>query len=292
MMRSRITVILILFSIMGLTVLWSDQGNIPDRDKTIEEYSHRYDVENWPGKDGDVIAGLELESLFTDINTPVIDHDRWIEVNDESVVMRQYTMSDYNLIIEAAVTRTCQTAHQLLFSHLTRQNSMKPLGPPALPFGRIRLVDIGEVCFGLPQHGKDLFHSIEFVRNNVVILLRTKGGSSLDLKHVAMAIDALILSRTAYTDWQSSGLWISIDRLEAGDGQIRSGSAVPLFISINNPGNEPITRTWELSSGGILKEDGRINYYTEGAGWQTITLRVANRSGLAASARATIYVTE
>ena len=41
-----------------------------------------------------------------------------------------------------------------------------------------------------------------------------------------------------------------------------------------------------------MEKDGRFSYYAEAAGLQLLTLRVANRSGLAAGATVEILVTE
>lgn len=268
------------------------QEEIPQRDTRLGEYADRYGVESWPGKYGSVVAGLSLEDLSTDDTPLVMDHERWLDVDGEKVVNRQYVTADKLVILEVAVARSSRTAHWLLFDFLTSSRTVKPLEPPALPFGRVRLDGIGDVCFALPQRGQEEFHSIEFVRYNIVVRIRSKGGESTGLRGFAEAVDRTILSRPLYRDWQESKLWPSIDRFEASSNQLKVRSIVPLLISITEPRDEHFTMTWEMSAGGILEEKGSVYYYAEGSGPQTLTLLVANRSGLADAARIELQVSE
>lgn len=266
------------------------QVGIPDRRADLEELAVRYGLEAWPGKNGPVVAGIKGEELFRSGTPLVRDHEDWLQVDDEWVLVRQFACSDRAFVVDLAVARTCRTAQEVLFSHLTRQSAMKPLDPPALPCGRVRLRDIGDVCFALPPNGKETFHSVEFVRNNVVVLLKTLDDTAGDLRKIAAVIDEHITSQSLFPDWQSTGLWISIDRFEVKDVQVESGSITPILVTITDPRNETVVKAWELSSGGILEENGQVSFNAEGSGRQTITLLVANSSGLAASARTELEV--
>ncbi|MFQ6104826.1 MAG: hypothetical protein ACE5OP_11120 [Candidatus Glassbacteria bacterium] len=286
----NIPISLSLFMIYVFNLAWSAQDAFPAGEETLGEFYARYEVDNWPGKNGYVVPGIKLDALFTNDNQLVVDHETWIDMGGERVVMRQLTTGDNHLIVNIAVARTCETAHQILFSHLVRPKSMQPFEPPALPYGEVRITDIGDVCFGLPQQEKETFHSIEFVRNNIVILLRTKLDTTMDARSIAKAIDEVILEQPVYPNWRSSGLWISIDRFEITNVNVKSGSTIPIILSVTDPMNESFIKAWELSAGGILEEDGKISYYAEGSGRQTITLLVANQSGLAASAQIELVV--
>ncbi len=268
------------------------QGLPPELDTLRSEFANRYGYEVWPGRYGMVVAGIRPEDISIDGIQLDFDHGRWIEVNGEWVWIRQLESKDGKITLDLAIARTCRTAHRLLFDHLVRPRSMKPFDPPALPYGEIRLDDTGDICFALPQHGREEFHSIEFVRNNIVILLTARREVSVGLKDIAGRIDSLILSRPAYRDWRGSGLWPRVDRFDVPSGEVKSRSMIPLLVSVTDPGNEPFTISWDLSSGGILEEKGSRYYYAEGSGTKTINLLVANRSGLASSARTEIQVVE
>jgi hypothetical protein len=247
-------------------------------------------VESWPGKYGTVVAGIRKEDISTDDSPLAVDHERWQEMNGEWVLIRQLVMADKQITLEVAVARNCLTAHRLLFEHLVRPRSMSPLEHPALPYGSVLLDDIGDVCFALPQHGSEEFRSVEFVRNNIVFLLRTKGEVPVGLREFAETIDRAIQSLPSYRNWKDSKLWPSIDRFETPTNHMNSRSKIPLFISITDPGKEDFTIMWDLSSGGILEEKGMKYYYAEGSGPRIITLLVGNQSGLASSAQIELQV--
>ncbi len=290
----RIVICLFLFSCLSFPFAPAPvaQDYTSERETRLGEYADRYGVENWPGKYGSVVAGLGLDDISTDEVPLVLDHERWLTVDNERVVVRHYESVDQRFILEMAVTRSCGTAHQLFFDQLTSPKSMVPLEPPALPFGRVRLDDIGDICFALPQHGEEEFHSIEFVRNNLVVRIRSKGRESVGLRDFAESLDHTILSRPRYRDWRNSKLWPSIDRFEASTRQVKARSTTPLSISIADPRNEPFTISWDLSAGGILEEKGGVCYYAEGSGPQTLTLLVVNQSGLAATSRIELVITK
>jgi hypothetical protein len=256
---------------------------------TAGDLSLRYGFESWPGKQGPVVAGITAEELIRLAGPLRKDHDDWLEADGEWLMVRQFAAADAGLIIDVAVTRSGRSAQGFLFAHLTRLSSMQPLAPPALPCGRIRLTGIGDVCFALPTHGES-FHSIEFVRHNIAVFLRSTGKGERDLKKAAESIDQYILSRPRYTDWRSSGLWISVDKFELPESLVKEGSLTPLFVSVSDPRNESVVRSWELSAGGIVEEEGQILYYAEGEGDQSVTLLIADESGLATSARAEVTV--
>lgn len=289
-MKNHVLVFLCLCTIAGAAPAWTEETGAASSEGNLENPASRYGFEDWPGKEGPVVAGITLEPLSAVTGRLAVDHRDWLEADGEWILTREFSTADHSLTIDVAVARTCRGAQELLFAHLTRQTVMKSLDPPALPCGRVRLTDTGDVCFGLPQHGGEGYHSVEFARNNVVIFLRTDGEATGDLSSIATAIDALILSQPVFPDWRSSRLWISIDRFEIPDARARAGSMVPLVVSVSDPRNEAYTRDWEVSAGGILEEDGEISYYAEGSGRQSITLLVADESGLAASARAEIEV--
>ncbi len=287
--------------LIGVAALFSavpaaGQHDAPKGEQIPAAVLSGYDFENWPGRDGDVIPGFDPASPPFARYDLQFDHDEWLVTDGEWVVIRQFVTPGRELTVDVAVARSCRSAHRALFEHLTRQTAAATLAPPLLPNGQVRLTDIGDVCFGVPQNGPSPFRSVEFVRNNIVVLLTVDEGARIPLLSVAGEIDRHLLSLPAFPDTRSSGRWISIDdfRIGEGPGSARPvrGALLPVEISVTVPSGGDHSRSWRLSEGGIVEREGELFYLAEASGNQTITLLIRDRSGLAAHADVRLTVGE
>ncbi len=279
---------LILCIVLSSSSVWAAQPIAPGEQAVQEDLAIRYDVANWDGKGGPIVAGITPGQIPGALD---LDHVRWLDADGKSVLLRQFTMTDHQVTVEVAVTRTCDGAHQVLFDHLARPRTMAPLDPPALPYGSIRSDEIGDVCFALPGH-RGGFHAIEFVRHNVVVLLRGEGTGMNHLKVLALAIDKAIVSQPLYRSWETSRAWPSITKFELPETTVKAGATLPVTLEITGSNNGNLMKAWEVSAGGVEEKNGTTVYYAEGSGRQTLTLLVANQRGLAASATIEFDVTK
>jgi len=291
---------MILGSILGLATLAAAQPAPAPPQETgasaiaawRSELAERYGVDAWPGKGGPVVAGLRPELVADGAFGLVFDHARWIDVaGEKTALLREYRALDGTVTLDVAVTRTCDGAHAAFFDHLARPRSMMPLDPPALPYGCVRLAGIGDVAFALPAGDTPGYRAIEFVRSNLVILLRAEKDEGTEpLEGIARAIDRAIRERPTFDRWEASGAWPAIGRFAALSARVRTGAEVPIEIEVSDPHGEAITRTFDFEAGGIREEGGRVLYHAEASGQVTLELRIANASGLAESARLSIEV--
>jgi hypothetical protein len=281
----------VLASLSG-AVLANEEGS-PSVQAWRSELASRYDVASWPGKGGPVVAGIAPSEIASAASLPLaLDRVEWLTVgDDERVLRRDFTTRAADLTIAVAVARSCDAAHQVLFDHLARPRSMMPLDPPALPYGCVRLGDLGDVAFALPASEGDGYVAVEFVRGNVVVLLRAEASAARGVEAAARSLDATLRRLPAFESAEASGRWPRVERFASLAAVARAGDTIPLDIRVADPaGTEPLLRAFELDAGGILEEAGSVRYHAEAPGHQVLTLLVANDRGLAASARQGIDV--
>jgi len=254
----------------------------------------RYDSAGWPAKTGPVVAGLKQDKVFGERFSLSADHNIWLEVNDERIVQRNFASPDRRAAAGIAVARSCAAAQKILFNHLARPRSMAPFDPPALPYGEIRMEGVGDVCFAARFTGGEGFHSIEFTRFNVVVLLKAfDREAARALRDLAVAVDKALVAQRLFKDWISSNEWPEIVRFDAASTRIRTNSIVPLAVSVTNRSSvgTPLLIGWEMSAGGIIEAKDVLSYHAEGEGVESLVLLVADERGLTSTSRIEFEIT-
>lgn len=292
MRRPKITTCLLL----SFTVLCSflTAQELVGEEEWTSQLALRYDPTGWPAKTGPVVAGLTLDRKLREKFILSTDHHIWLDVDDERIIQRHLAAPDRRTIAGVAVARTCAAAQNILFSHLARPRAMAPLDPPALPYGEFRMEGVGDVCFAMRFKDGKGFHSIEFTRFNVVVLLKAfDSEAAAALKELAIVIDQAIVARPLFKDWISSNEWPEIVRFEAATTRLKTNSIVPLEVSVSNrlSSGIPLVIDWEMSAGGIVKTKSAVSYHAEGGGIETLVLLVADERGLADYSRIEFEIT-
>ncbi len=281
------TIVLLFFAALGVLC-----GNAFGQDRSseaewTERLALRYDAAGWPGKAGPVVAGLELDEGLLEKNGLSTDHRIWLAEGDERILLRYFSAPLKRLSAGVGVARSCAAAQKILFGHLARPRAIEPIATPVLPYGEIRMEGLGDVCFVVPLGDGAGFHSIEFVRHNVVILLRAfDRKTAKGLKDLAIALDDAIIARPLHKDWLSSNEWPEIVRFDTPRTSVEANSIVPLAVSLSSrfSSGAPLSIDWEMTAGGIIQDGGAFRYHAEGEGAERLILLVADERGLARSA--------
>ncbi len=134
---------------------------------------------------------------------------------------------------------------------------------------------IGDVCFVTSGKKEGTFSSIDFVRNNVVIMMRARGCLKIKLKKMAIEVDRLLTANGTvprYSDLKE----IPHVTLSPKPKPIKLGMSVVLMKP-----DKKLRYFWKLTGGGVEKDpEGNFVYYAGDVGKQTITVTAVNELGL------------
>ncbi|MFN0057644.1 MAG: hypothetical protein ACKVX7_04235 [Planctomycetota bacterium] len=181
---------------------------------TDTEIKTRYDFAAWPGATGPVWAGVPPQALEfalkkTDDATEVEEAARWaprrtphvqvVEVRENNPY-RETRLEDFavrldfmvaqpkadekrdHLRVEINVTRSRADARLLLLNQFLAHHSLPPIAEPHLPWGEVRLSELGDVAFVNQKNG--LTHRVCFVRGNLFVRIDALGdGATIALEY-------------------------------------------------------------------------------------------------------------
>jgi len=291
-MKTYKNILLIVVCCMACSfVAWADEGGVSLSEKTWRsELAVRFDLSGWQGKAGPVVSGLDANQLKIEKWNMKADHNRWINVDGEAVVIRHFANKDFSLTMDVTVAKSCKNAQNAFFNNLARARTLPYTNGKELPYGYVRLDGIGDVCFALPSQDSKGYHTIEFVQNNIVYVLKSRVFStekqrvSVDLLEIAKGMDQLVKSQPHYSDWKSSGQWPAVHNLSSSNIKDEKSGLIPLEVITSESKDSSFIKNWEMTAGGIVENNGKIQYYKEGLGPQKLTLMIADKRGLAASA--------
>lgn len=288
-MKNHQYIFVLLLAMAALTATASGQSPLIEEEKQwLEKMSIRFDLQGWPNKTGPVIGGVEAKGFLYQNKPMVQDFPRWTNLKNETVLTRTLLVPSVSLSMELTITKSCETAHEFLFKHLsqlcaamdTSDNDLR-----TLPLGRKRLYELGDVCFGISA-GKDAgYHTIEMVRNNVVVVIKSRNlGNNKRLTQAlfpfAKSVDTLLKEQVKHRNAGVSKRWPQIYDFSVSPGPMNQNSKIPLNIIHSERKDAKLLWEWEVNKGGIIKEDSGYYFYPEGKGPFKITLLLANERGL------------
>jgi hypothetical protein len=254
-------------------------------EKQLQTAKEKYGYANWEAETGNVIAGVNISRAIL----PQLQgmSKTWQKDNYSIETIRGTTYSKYRqwwraanrqLQVTMVVCPTFTAAKEYLISYYAN-TSMAPLVPK--PTGRQLGLDIGNICYAAPVRQGRGYLAVDFVRHNVLIMMRAEGNSRKELAAAARTLDGLLLNKEATGNYSGLREIPTITRFSCKKAAIKQGETVLLDLEINNPTRGELRYSWNMSGGGVKKNlKGNFVYYGGEAGTQTITVTVINDLGL------------
>jgi hypothetical protein len=244
-----------------------------------EEIKARYKYEAWKHKIKGVIQGVAisretLEELKFMLKVWKKDDYRILTMkgvpNPMVRIRKCWAENKDQLEVTMVVGHTFDEMKTYLFSQL--------LGPQ----NALRMVrksdydsEIGDFCFMIPGEEGGTFSIIDFIRNNVVIMMRASGCLQIKLKDMAKKLDCLLIENGTVPSY-SCLKEIPHVTLSQNQEPIKLGMSMFLMIP-----DKKLRYFWKLTGGGVEKDsEGNFVYYAGELGKQTITVTAVNEHGL------------
>ncbi|MCP4664440.1 MAG: hypothetical protein GY856_54345 [bacterium] len=270
-------------------------GSTPEQQ--VERLKALYDFPRWHEETGEVISGVavsaavvaQLESMTTTWPQAFYALDR-LGDREYTVIRQRWESEQGEVDVTMVVAPTLAAAQEYLIFRYANTQREKPL---VMPRGDELGLDLGHLAFVLPEDGSDGFVRIDFLRHNVLTMLRAEGGLRGELRAVAEAIDRELRAKESALSTDRLPERPLIRTFHPQRSKIRRGQKVPLVLDVDSPGDRPLRYFWTMDSGGVEENLlGWFLYYGEGPGDQRITVTVVNDLGLRASATAKLTVTK
>lgn len=269
--------------------LWGAPQEIP-REK-IKRIMERYDYANWKTGSGKVIPGVKIsENVLQKFGSTMMKRAWKKDIystgkvdgtpHSYSIIRKYWKSEDKNSFLD--VTMVVAPTPEAARKYLILRYAGSQVGPNLVrPAGRDIGIDLGSVCFVTRTKELGSLSSIDFIRNNVVIMIRAEGSFRMELEAVAREVDALLMQEPYADNYSQLKQIPSITRFSSERITIKLGETVPLHLEVNNPKQRELRYFWKISGGGIEKDrKGNFFYYGGEAGKHTVTVTVINDMGL------------
>jgi hypothetical protein len=255
-------------------------------DRRIQYVKEKLNFSKWPVVSGNLRSGLAISSDIL----PQISKMRLVEPEDDFRIERlqkmqfieinrkwKYEKNRFDAVMITATTSESARNHLIL-----RYAYSQPDPPPVKRMGADFGLKIGDICLVTPEDSAgESFTSIDFVRDNVIIMLSAEGGIRKELRAMAKTIDAMLLKNKSALKYDDLPDIPRIKTFSVEKSKIHLGEKVPLSVEINNPGNNKLNFYWEVTGGGVEKNLlDQFIYYAGDPGKQKIQLTVINDVGL------------
>ncbi len=253
-----------------------------DQLKTVKE---RYDYANWAVQTGIVIPGLtisqntlpQLEGMSKVWEKDICRIEN-TGGNTYSKIRQWWRATDRHLEITMVVCPTFEAAKEYLVSAYAN-TQISPLF--IKPKGSESGLNIGNICYATPLKRVSGYSDVDFIRYNVLIMMRAEDDSRNDLGSAAGILDDLLLEKTREESYSELNDIPTITRFSCEKTTIKQGKTVLLDLDIDNSSRGELRYFWEVSGGGTKKDRaGNFVYYAGDVGRQTITVTVINNLGL------------
>jgi hypothetical protein len=254
-------------------------------EKQLQTAKEKYDYANWEAETGMVIPGLnisrailpQLQSMSKKWQKDNISIET-IQGTTYSKFRQWWTAANRQLQITMVVCPTFTAAKEYLISYYAH-TQMAPLVPK--PTGKESGLNIGNICYAAPVEQPGSFIDIDFIRHNVLIMMRAEGKSRKKLAAAAGTLDGLLLNKEATGDYSGLREIPTVTRFSCKKAAIKQGETVLLDLEVNNPTRGELHYFWDISGGGVKKNlKGNFVYYGGEAGTHAITVTVVNDLGL------------
>lgn len=251
----------------------------------IEFVKDRTNFANWGSEIGKIISGVSIsEQILPQLSTlrKVWKEDSYSVEEIQKVTytkIRKWWQLEANQYdVTMVVGPSFDAAKEfLLLRYVETQREPPLIKPPGRQFG----LEIGNVCFVTTEDGGETFSSIDFIRHNVLFMMRSEGNFQKNLRTIAVTLDTLLLKKTPVGSYEQLPDLPAIKTFSMGKPKIKLGEESLLTLEINNPQQRELRYFWTMTGGGIEKNLlENFVYYGAEAGKQQITVTVVNDIGL------------
>ncbi len=284
---------LLLTFLLVLTVVGQHEQITRER---IEYVKQKTGFTDWKGTTGIVIAGASVtEDMLPELRSlKKIGEDNYsIEKVDKTAyvkISKRWRSGENGFEAIMVVAPSLEAAREFL---IRRYAETQEMTPAIKNRGQKLGLSLGDVCFGSADSLRKRYSEIDFIRNNVVFLLRADGIIQNKLKSMAEKLDRNLALKKRGKEYRRFPDFPTIKLFVAEKTEMVSGESIPLVLEIDNPGDRELRYFWDISSGGVSKNmHDRFIFYCDGEGEQTITVIAVNDLGLYDTASVTIMVSK
>jgi hypothetical protein len=254
-------------------------------EEQLQTAKEKYDYANWQGETGNVIAGLNISrAILPQLQgmSKTWQKDNFsIETIQGTVyakIRKWWSAADRQLQVTMVVCPTFTAAKEYLISYYADTSVASPVPKTT---GRQLGLDIGTVCYAAPVRQGKGFLAVDFIRHNVLVMIRAEGNSGKELAAAARILDSLLAKKETVGNYSELEEIPTVTRFSCKKTAIKQGERVLLDLEVNNPGRGGLRYFWDMSAGGVNKNPrDNFVYYGGEAGTQTITVTVVNDLGL------------
>jgi hypothetical protein len=285
-------IVIIINVMFWVFCLWS--GNVMGMSREIpgekiKQVMERYDYANWETGSGKVIPGVKIsEKVLQKLNNIKMER-AWkkdissigkVEGIPYSIIRKYWKSEDKNSLLD--VTMVVAPTSEAARKFLIMRYAASQIGPSLVkPAGRDFGIDIGKTCFVTRTGEMSNLSSIDFIRDNVVIMIKAEGSFRTELEAMARELDESLLQDPHADNYSQLKQIPTITRFSCERITINLGETVPLHLEVNNPRQRELRYFWKISGGGVEKDrNGNFFYYGGEAGKHTVTVTVLNDVGL------------
>lgn len=261
----------------------------------IERVKEKYDFDNWGPETGKVISGVAIsEKIFPPLSQmrKVWREDSYSVKNVQEVtyteIRKWWRLENDQFEVTMVVGPTFEAAKEyLILGYAYTQREPPLIKPPGREFG----LNVGNVCFVTVEEEGEAFSSIDFIRHNVLFMMKAEGAVQKDLRAMAETLDALLLKKKPVGKYEQLPDLPTIKTFSLEKAKINLGEEVLLSLEVNNPQQRELRYFWTMTGGGVEKDLlENFVYYGGDEGKQHITVTVVNDIGLHDSKSADIEV--
>jgi hypothetical protein len=194
-------------------------------------------------------------------------------------IRRAWVSPEGRLEVTQVVAPTFEAAKACLIETYARTSMASP---PVRPEGRSFGLDIGRICFVTPAGSEaGAFSGIDFIRHNVLFMIRAEGGMQTRLKSLAGSLDALLAAKEPAASLETHPERPRIRHFSAEADTLRKGLETALNLDVRQAPPCGLFYDWTLTGGGIRKDLlDRFIYYGGETGTHHVTVTVINEKGL------------
>ena len=255
--------------------------------KRLQMAKMGYDFANWGTETSKIISGISIskeilpqlssmEKLWKSDHYTIERYQKNIYV----IIRKLWKLGNDQFDVKMVVCPTFDAAKEYLILSYA-DSAQNPLKIKQL--GTALGLNIGNVCFVTVSRTVRpiAFSSIDFIRHNVLIMMTASGSINEKMGNMSRKLDHLLSEKTPVNEYSQLKEIPFITDFSCDKSQLELGECAALNLKIKNPKDCYTEYLWQLTGGGIEKDDdGKFLFYASDIGKNEITVLVLNAMGL------------
>lgn len=253
--------------------------------KELRLLKEKYDFESWEPETGKVISGVTIsEKVFPQLNQirKLWEKDNYSIVEKQKLlytkISQWWRLEENEFKALMVVGPTLNSVKDfLILTYLETQRRTPLIKRPGKDIG----LQIGHICFVTADKEGEALSSVDFIRHNVLFMLRGEGIVRKDLRAIAEKLDNLLMQKKPVTTYEQLPDIPTIKIFSAEKTSIMLGEMAILTLEVDNPQKRGLRFFWDITGGGVKENlEGNFVYYGGEKGVQKITVTAINDLGL------------